>query len=435
MVRNFFHYSNDLILTTIITPSSVFILDEMDHLSSISPLALRPLFNLATQYPTSVRIMGIANTHTLTSSSSSLPFDVTSSQNIETIHFQPYQPSELLAILTKRLESVPQDELKKMLPQPALILLTKKVASQTGDVRVLFEVLRGAIELAAHTSAATSPSTETPITSSSQSVVVTPAHILAALKSYTPSSNNGKAKGKASDSATAVVSANSEIVGKIVGLGLQQRLALLALLLATKRLTSSLPLAATAASTPASSPTKRSPAKRAQSLASVTLDNSSAEFGGDASAGVDVNVLFAFYAHILQTADTFNALSRSEFADLLGVLETTGLLSIQSTSSGRASFKRSSSFTGRASMASGASSAQSVRLQSDVREAEVARGMGLDGGASSGSQNAEGIANVMQEEVRAIWMREVTRIRKEKEALVRRAKTEGVDVFDDAMEA
>ncbi len=162
----------------------------MDHLSSISPLALRPLFNLATQYPTSVRIMGIANTHTLSSSSSSIPFDVTSSQNIETIHFQPYQASELLSILTKRLESLPRDELEKMLPQPALILLTKKVASQTGDVRVLFEVLRGAIELAAHTSTTTSPSTETPITSSSQSVVVTPAHILAALKSYTPSSAN-----------------------------------------------------------------------------------------------------------------------------------------------------------------------------------------------------------------------------------------------------
>ncbi len=44
----------------------------MDHLSSISLLALRPLFNLATQYPTSVRTMGIANTHTLTSSSSSV---------------------------------------------------------------------------------------------------------------------------------------------------------------------------------------------------------------------------------------------------------------------------------------------------------------------------------------------------------------------------
>lgn len=34
----------------------------MDHLSSISPLAL---LNLATQYPTSVRIMGIPITHTL----------------------------------------------------------------------------------------------------------------------------------------------------------------------------------------------------------------------------------------------------------------------------------------------------------------------------------------------------------------------------------
>jgi len=71
-----------------------------------------------------------------------------------------------------------------------------------------------------------------------------------------------------------------------------------------------------------------------------------------------------------------------------------------------------------------------MRRQSNVRETEVE---GLDCGGSGGSQSAEGIANVMQEEVRAIWMRELTGIRKEKEALVRKAKTEGVDVFDDAM--
>ncbi|KLO11018.1 P-loop containing nucleoside triphosphate hydrolase protein [Schizopora paradoxa] len=411
-----------------------FILDEMDHLTGISPIALRPLFNLATRFPSSVRIMGIANTHTLTSSSSSLPFDDISSLNIETVHFKPYKPSELQAILMKRLESLPQDDLKKMLPPPVLMLLTKKVASQTGDVRVLFEVLRGAIELAAPSSASASPSSESPIAS----VVVTPKHITDALKSYTPSATTSRTTNGSSGS---VVTTNSEIIAKIYGLSLQQRLALLVLLLATKRLTSGLPLASSASSTPAASPTKRSPVKRTQSSASASFSSSCTDVVGDASSGVDINILFSFYSHLLQTADTFSVVSRSEFADLLAVLETTGLLNIQSTSSGRSSFKRSASFTGRAGMggAGGAATSQSARLHSDVREAEVARGMGLDldgaSASSSSGSGGEGIANVMLEEVRAIWKRELTRIRKEKEALARKAMAEGVDLFEDAMEA
>ena len=178
---------------------STIVLDEMDHLSS--SISLQPLIHLAVRLPQRIRLLGIANTHTLSSTSSLLPFALeSSSEHVKTIHFAPYKSTELLAILQKRLESVPQDELKRLLPQPALILLTKKVAGVTGDVRVLFEVLRGAIDLAV--SAAKKGDS-----SVAANVTVTPAHILSALKAHTPATpsiSTGKNVGTSSETVTKV---------------------------------------------------------------------------------------------------------------------------------------------------------------------------------------------------------------------------------------
>jgi cell division control protein 6 len=73
--------------------------------------------------------------------------------SVETLHFAPYTLSQLLQILQTRLTALHDerddfvgDEPKKFLPIPTLTLLTKKIAAQTGDVRSLFEVLRGAID-------------------------------------------------------------------------------------------------------------------------------------------------------------------------------------------------------------------------------------------------------------------------------------------------
>ncbi|KAG5220218.1 AAA ATPase [Salix suchowensis] len=118
-----------------------------DHVAS-GATALTTVFSLPSS--TNFRLIGIANTHTLTSSVSTL----SDGADVQTLHFSPYTPTQLLEILSSRLQTLCDDspegqaERKKFLPQPTLMLLTKKVAAMTGDVRSLLEVLRGAIDLA-----------------------------------------------------------------------------------------------------------------------------------------------------------------------------------------------------------------------------------------------------------------------------------------------
>ncbi|THG96270.1 hypothetical protein EW145_g7808 [Phellinidium pouzarii] len=408
----------------------VIVLDELDNLSGSSSNALQPLFSLAASYPSTIRIMGIANTHTLTSTSSVIPFSIDAveetasgslsklkskkSVKIKTIHFTPYTSSQLLAILNKRFESLPQDELRKMLPQTALVLLTKKVSALTGDVRVLFEALRGAIDLAAPAPLSSPSEMPPPMSIDFQKPIsVSPAHILSALKSCAPSMPS---KAKTGGSST---SSNSETVIKVRNLGLQARLVLLALVLASRRVTATLPLSTTSSSpTKAlSSPTKRSPIKRTSSSSSTSSGSSDTH-----ASRVDCMQLHAYYTSLLTVTDTFTPVSRSDFTDLLGVLETTGLVTLAAPT-GRA-LNRVSSFIAKMKSSGGA---QAVGLQGHVREGEVVRGLGIGAEAAG-----EGV--VLEDDVRTIWAHEMGRIRREAKAKNASAALESIVGFEDAIE-
>ncbi|EEB94658.1 hypothetical protein MPER_06492 [Moniliophthora perniciosa FA553] len=215
---------------------SILILDELDHIASTSQ-ALSSLFSLPTSHADVFRVIGIANTHTLTSSSAATP------PQVQTIHFAPYTSAQLQQILQSRLallrrsDTSPEvvDASKKFLPVPTITLLSKKVAALTGDVRALLEVLRGAIDLAV----ASQPKTQDPLTAPTHTV--TPTHVLDALKAYKPSSSTPTSPQAAASSSSAS-SSNSEIVLKVRALGIQPRLALLALILASKRIEAGLTL-------------------------------------------------------------------------------------------------------------------------------------------------------------------------------------------------
>lgn len=404
-------------------------------MSGSSSTALQPLFALAAAHPTKLRIIGIANTHTLTSTSSIIPLALDAESTapaspskskpktlkIKTIHFSPYEPKELLAILKKRFENLPQDELSKLLPPPALELLTKKVAAITGDVRVLFEVLRGAIDDASSCSPITDASgaPPSPPLEVMSDVKVTPKHILSALKSYTPSSSSSKAK-----TGVNLTSNNSETATKVRGLCLNARLVLLTLVLALKRISTSLPLVgssvAFSVAKPPASPTKRSPMKRANSNVAAAFGNGETT----STTGIDSVLLHSFYTTVLSASDTVTAAQRSEFTDLLGLLETVGLVTISAPST--RGIKRSQSFIG-ATKSKSSSGTQSVGLQSHVREAEIIRGLGIGDAAT---MEGDGLLD----SVRGIWAREVNRIRREAKAKNTLAALEGIEGFEDASE-
>lgn len=359
------------------------VLDELDHITT-TPQALETLFSLPAANPSVIRVIGIANTHTLTSSASSF------SSSVRTIHFAPYTPTQLLQIVEARLAPLRNDEAeadhaKVFLPAPALTLLTKKVAAMTGDVRSLFEVLRGAIDAA--------------VTSckGDRRPSITPAHVLAALKSHGPSNKKPLAH---SSTPSAPGSSDSETVSNVKSLGLQARIVLLLILLSSKRMEAGLPLLSTAA--------PKSPSK---------------------STSIETSHLFIFYSSALQRGDNdvFTPVSRCEFVDLLGMLDGVGLVSTFSTigsprgKGGKRSLTRTSS----------GSITGDVQIASGIRHDEVLKGLGVK------SADAEVSDDVMEEEVSALWHRETARMNKEiKEAqnVAAKSQEQRNPHFADAME-
>ena len=368
-----------------------------------SSQVLSSLFALARKHSSTLRIIGIANTHTLTSSVSPLSLD--SVTGVSTLHFKPYDPQQLLSILQSRLRPLTdlesptsEADVQQFLPVSTLTLLSRKIAAQTGDVRSLFEVLRGAIDLAV----------TQPPSSDKDTPPVTPPHILAALKAYAPAS---KVTPAAQSSLPAKCSTNSETVTKVRNLGLHARLALLALILACHRTEASLPLLSTSQRCPPRSPVKRS--------------NSAPSSLPTTQAGIEVSQLHAFYSAILtrHKSDTFTPVSRSEFGDLAGVLETVGFISLSTPTIGR-KLARTSSFPNRGAKSPGcAQQNHGVALTQGVRQDEVLRGLGIGAEAK----------DICEEEVEGIWKQELARIRKEVRS--REPNAGPTDLgFDDATE-
>ena len=350
---------------------------------------------------------------------------------MQTIHFAPYTPVQLQEILQSRLTTLSQDEnlatdVKKFLPNPTLMLLTKKVAALTGDVRSLFEVLRGAIDLAI-AQVKTPSEDDNPL--NIPPTTVTPQHVLAALKAYTPAS----ATPTASAAAPSTSQSNSETVTKIRNLGLQARLVLLNILLASKRLEAGLSLSAATMTSPRKP--SASPIKRTSSLPIATSSSP--------GIGIETGTLHTFYSAVLARTEMgiFEPVSRSEFGDLLGVLEGVGIASLSSSllatasglssssGKGRKAFGRSASF-GAGLGKNGAGAVGEVRLVEGMWGDEVLRGLGITGVAA-----AEGASvDPREEELRGIWERERVRLTKDIKATTAASNISRIDTIAGAFQ-
>jgi cell division control protein 6 len=401
-------------------------LDEIDHVASSSQ-ALTSLFTLAHIHASSLRLIGIANTHTLSSSSCATSASLEALAGVETMHFSPYTPAQLQEIVEQRLAPIKNDSaeaLAKFLPPATVMLLTKKVAAMTGDVRAVFEVLRGAINIAINIAISGESATVNSI--EAVATPVTPGHILSALKAYNPASNTSKAM--PGPSMTPKKACDSEIVVKVRELGLQARLVLLAMVLARRRLDAGLTVGGTSSvSTPSSVP--RTPTKRSQSMADCA-----------SGSGVDGNQLHTFYKAILGRTDNaiFTPVSRSEFGDILGLLETVGLLQLSGAASlpstpsksGKRALARSASFGG-AIRAANAVTSQEVRFVEGVRTDEILRGLGIQDVHSKPVASADG--DVLEEEIRAVFEKERIRIVRESKSKLSGATV--ADTFEGAVAA
>ena len=388
--------------------NSVVLLDELDHIAS-STQGLTTLLTMVHENRSHIRLIGIANTHTL-STSSVTELAGKATMGIQAVHFAPYNAKQLLEIVRNRLaplsesEHLTQEKADKFLPAPTLLLLTKKIAAMTGDVRACMEVLRGAIDIAVNSTTAENPFADS-------SAPVTPSHVLSALKAYAPAAVAPRPVTTSSSSTVPTRKVgDSETVSKVQTLSLQARLALAATLLARKRMDAGLTLSGSSSGiTPPSTPRKRG-------------------HGNIVSTALDATHLHAYYKTVLSRANNsaVTAVSRSEFGDLLNMLETVGLITLSSTSaSGSPSkaLRRTASLSALLSKAT----AQEVRLVEGLRTDEVIRGLDIADGTTAVCE-----VDAREEEVKAVWEKE--RVRIAREAKARQASTTPLEAFAEAAE-
>ena len=299
------------------------------------------------------RIVAISNTHTLTAK---LPEDAT------TLHFSPYTADEMSSIINVRLAPLMEEGITVIQPA-ALTFICKKVATQTGDLRACLSLLCQALAVVEKTVLEKKP----------PSLTLTPVGMTDVLR--------------ASKAATTI----APTVGvKVKSLNMQSRLALLTFLIASRRLSSSLTLL------PSSSTKKQKSMPTKQTSITPTALHTLYETTLAAHGGV------------------FSAVSRSEFLDVLGVLEVQGLLSMADHAGLKVTKSPSKRKTPRES---------SVSLPAGVRVDEVVKVL-----------TSVEDAGAKEQEIRRMWEKQIFAIDKEAQRQ-RTAHALRVVAFEDAVEA
>ena len=124
-------------------------LDEIDHILTMGLESLYRVFEWSLQKSSRLVLVGIANALDLTDRF--LPRLKSKNLKPELLSFLPYTAAQIKNIITTRLKSLmPADGKEGYLPfiHPAAIeLCSRKVASQTGDLRKAFEICRRALDL------------------------------------------------------------------------------------------------------------------------------------------------------------------------------------------------------------------------------------------------------------------------------------------------
>ncbi|KAI1098596.1 cell division control protein Cdc6 [Jackrogersella minutella] len=121
------------------------VLDEVDHILTLDLESLYQLFEWSMQKSRLV-LIGIANALDLTDRF--LPRLKSRNLKPELLPFLPYSAAQIKMIITTRLKSlVPEGSSLPFIHPAAIELCSRKVSSQTGDLRKAFEICRRAIDL------------------------------------------------------------------------------------------------------------------------------------------------------------------------------------------------------------------------------------------------------------------------------------------------
>ena len=286
-------------------------LDEIDHLLTLDLDALYTLFEWSLHRHSKLIVIGIANALDLTDRF--LPRLKARNLTPQLLPFLPYTASQIASIITTKLRSlIPRDnkEQSDFVPfiQPAAIqLCSKKVASQTGDLRKAFDIIRCTINLVeAETrvkceanatsrllqcSPSKTPLAENPNLASSPSKP--PAPRSQTLGDFTPLTAPRATIAHVSRASAAAL--NHGTLQRLQTLNLQQRAALCALIYHQKSSRKAL-------NSVISTPSKKS------------------------NTCPTVKALHGTYVNLCKHKNAMNPLTATEFSDVISGLETLGLV-------------------------------------------------------------------------------------------------------------
>lgn len=127
----------------------VVVLDEIDHILSLDLESLYKVFEWSMQKSSRLLLIGIANALDLTDRF--LPRLKSRDLRPELLPFLPYTAPQVKTIITKRLKSLllkeSESDFTPFFHPAAIELCSRKVSSQTGDLRKAFEICRRALDL------------------------------------------------------------------------------------------------------------------------------------------------------------------------------------------------------------------------------------------------------------------------------------------------
>lgn len=141
-LQNAFYPKSEIATTYLVT------LDEIDHILTMGLESLYRVFEWSLHKSSKLLLVGIANALDLTDRF--LPRLKSKNLKPELLAFLPYTAAQVKNIITTRLKSLMPQGQENYVPfiHPAAIeLCSRKVSSQTGDLRKAFEICRRALDL------------------------------------------------------------------------------------------------------------------------------------------------------------------------------------------------------------------------------------------------------------------------------------------------
>ncbi|KAI0136340.1 cell division control protein [Xylariales sp. AK1849] len=288
------------------------VLDEIDHILTLDLESLYRLFEWSLQKTSRLVLVGIANALDLTDRF--LPRLKSRNLKPELLPFLPYSATQIKTIITTRLKSlVPEESPLPFIHPAAIELCSRKVSSQTGDLRKAFEICRRAIDLV---EVETKQKHEAEI--QEKILLATPSRKV--LGDNANLSSPGRSPSEKNSSAALIASLKSITIANAprVSIGHLNKITSAAFSNGTSQRLKTLNLQQKAALCALVALEKRNRASKASVLATPSKSQATAP---------SIKVLYDTYCRLCTEDSVLHPLSSSEFREVMSSLETLSLVS------------------------------------------------------------------------------------------------------------